>query len=272
MWAKARAGWNPASGTINYNTFNMRSVFTKAINSHFFKAWDPEMAYILGFIAADGSISKRKDRKDSYLFNITNKDKRHLENIKNILLPSKKIGSKRSGYTGRKDNYYLQTTNREICKDLINLGIIPRKTYSFQLPNIPKKYFSDFARGFFDGDGTVYIYKVNDTLQIKAGFVSASLFFITEFNKCLCESINILPKAIHKVIPKIQGKVALYSTCYYIDDCEKLGQFMYQNNPSLYLPRKYQVFEKWKSIKRRKYIKQNYPSKVGWQLNQNLIA
>lgn len=63
-----------------------------------------------------------------------------------------------------------------------------------------------------------------------------------------------------------------YEICYYIDDCEKLGQFMYQNNPSLYLPRKYQVFEKWKTIKRRKYIKQNYPSKVGWQLNQNLVS
>jgi len=41
---------------------------------------------------------------------------------------------------------------------LINLGVIPRKTYNLGEIKIPDEYFADFARGFFDGDGTVYIY------------------------------------------------------------------------------------------------------------------
>lgn len=29
--------------------------------------------------------------------------------------------------------------------------------------------------------------------------------------------------------------------------------------------------EKWKSVKRQHYIKQNYPSKIGWKLNQKVL-
>lgn len=150
------------------------------------------------------------------------------------------------------------------------MGILPRKTYNLNLIKVPKKYFPDFVRGFFDGDGTVYIYTVNNTPQMKTSFGGVSLPFVTGFNKSLCKNLNIPLKAIHKETPKIKKKVTLYSICFYIDDSEKLGQFMYKNNPTLYLPRKRRVFEKWKSIKRRHYIKHNYPSKIGWQLNQNL--
>jgi intein-encoded DNA endonuclease-like protein len=130
-------------------------------------------------------------------------------------------------------------------------------------------YFPDFVRGFFDGDGTVYIYRVNNTPQIKTSFGNANLSFITDLNQRLAKELNTLPKRIHRIIPgkKRKKRIIRYEICFYIDDCKKLGKFMYQNNPSLYLPRKYKIFEKWKTIKRRKYIKQNYPSKIGWQLN-----
>ena len=149
-----------------------------------------------------------------------------------------------------------------------------RKTnpYTLNPINVPNKYFSDFARGFFDGDGTVYIYKVNGTPQIKAGFVSPTLSFIKDFNQRLCKSLCTSNKSIHiDDNRKKNAKILCYSICFYIDDCEKLAKFMYQNKPSLYLPRKYKIFERWKSIKRRQYIKHNYPSKIGWQLNQRVI-
>jgi len=233
------------------------------INDNFFKKWNPEMAYILGFVVADGSVSIRQDRIDSYYFNITNKDKKHLENIRDIVLPSQNIGSKCNGSSKEKKYHYIQTTNKQICKDLINLGIVPQKTYNLGPIKVPNKYFADFARGFFDGDGSVYIQPVNGTPQIKVCFVCASSSFITEFNKQLCKNINIPQKNIHKQISKIKNKVPIYSIDLYIDDCERLARFMYKNNPTLYLPRKYKIFEKWKTIKRRKYIKKNYPSKIG---------
>lgn len=247
--------------------FNMQQ--QTEIKTNFFRKWSGEMAYILGFVAADGNVTKRKDRKDSYIFNITNKEKDILLKIRDLICPNRKLGTKRSGYTGKKDYYYLQLSDRQICKDLIKLGIIPRKTYSFELPLIPKKYFSDFTRGFFDGDGSVYIYNVNNTPQIKAGFVGCSESFLIEFNKILCASLKIPEKNIHKSNNQKLKKLPQYSICLYISDCDKLGEFMYKSKPSLFLSRKRKIFEDWKLFKRRDYIKNNYPSKIGWHLNTN---
>lgn len=63
-----------------------------------------------------------------------------------------------------------------------------------------------------------------------------------------------------------------YSICFYVDDCKKLAEFMYGNDSILYLLRKRRIFERWKLIERRNYIKQNYPSKVGWQLNKKVLT
>ena len=248
-----------------------------SVNKNFFKDWTSEMSYVLGFVVADGCVGvkriRKKDGTKQYYFNITSKDKPHLENIKKAMTARQKIYFKSNGHSKRKDYCAIQIGHQEICKDLIILGILPRKTYNLNPIKVPEKYFPDFVRGFFDGDGSVYIYEVNGTSQIKAGFVSPSFNFITEFNQRLCKNLGVSQKTIHQEVPKRRGrKMVLYSICFYVDDCKKLAEFMYGNNPTLYLPRKRKIFEKWKSIKRRHYIKQNYPSKVGWQLNQKVIA
>jgi len=226
------------------------------------------MSYILGFIVADGCIYKRKDRKNSYILNITSKDRKHLLKIKKELNSDRPISTK---YNSQKMLYsQIQICNREICKDLINLRILPQKTYNLGPIRVSEKYFPDFVRGFFDGDGTVYIYKVNGTPQIKAGFVSSSLSFITDFNQRLCKNLGINTKTIYQTIDNQGERMARYDIHFYIEDCEKLAKFMYRSSPSLYLLRKRRIFDRWKSIKRRDYLKQNYPSKIGWQLNQKL--
>ncbi len=227
------------------------------------------MAYVLGFVVADGCIIKRKNRMKSYIFNITSKDKSILRKIKQALRSNHPIGIK---YNSLKMPYsYISICNREVCEDLIKLGINPRKTHNLEPIEVPEEYFSDYVRGFFDGDGTVYIQKVNGTLQIKSGFVAVSLSFIKDFNKCLCGAIDIKEKSIHREIDKRGKRLIKYNVHFYIDDSEKLEKFMYRNNPTLYLDRKKKIFDKWKLIKRRHYIKQNYPSKIGWGLNQKAI-
>lgn len=226
------------------------------------------MAYILGFFVADGCITISKKRKNNpYTFNITSIDFDHLYSLKKAINSDYKISKKQKD----KNGYQIQIRNQIICNDLINLGIYPRKTYNLKAVNIPDKYFSDFVRGFFDGDGSVYIYKVNNTFQIKSEFISVSLPFIKDFNKKLCKSLNISEKSIHKFKPK-EKHLLQYSICLYVNDSEKLSQFMYENNPTLYLARKQKIFNQWRLIERRHYIKRNYPSKIGWQLNQKAIV
>lgn len=259
-----RVGSTPTPGTFMIKSSKIK------INRDFFKNWSSEMAYVLGFVVADGCIIKRKNRISSYVFNITSKDKSILIKIRKVLGSDHIIGIK---YNSFKMPYnQIQICDREICRDLMSLGICPRKTYNLKPIKVPDKYFSDYARGFFDGDGSVYIQKVNGTLQIKSSFVGVSLFFIKDFNKKLCEVLGVPEKSVHQTIDRDGSRMIRYDIHFYIDDSEKLAKFMYGNNPILYLKRKRDIFEKWKSIKRRHYIKKNYPSKIGWQLNQKIIA
>ncbi len=231
------------------------------------------MAYVLGFVVADGCIILNKNRKKNpFTFNITSVDLEHLYKIKKVLGSEYKISDK----SGSINNpaYAIQIRNSVLANDLIKLGIFPRKTYNLNPINVPDKYFPDFVRGFFDGDGSVYTYKVNETPQIKVGFVSVSLSFITEFNKRLCEGLGIPLKSIHKIADGRGKRMDRLSIDFYIDDCEKLYEFMYKN-ASIFLDRKYRIFKKWENIKlknRRHYIKQNYPSKIGWYLNQKVLT
>ena len=145
------------------------------------------MSYVFGFIVADGCIVVAKERPNRpFTFNITSVDKKHLYKIRKVLDSEHKISKKTGG--GKNIAFQIQIRNQIIVKDLRRLGIFPRKTSCLNQMKIPKKYFPDFVRGFFDGDGTVYIYKVNKVPQIKAGFVSTSLSFFSEFNKQLCEN------------------------------------------------------------------------------------
>jgi hypothetical protein len=230
------------------------------------------MAYVLGFITADGYLGIKRIRKDKtkqYFLDITSKDYSLLKKIRKIMGAKQKIGIKYGGPNKKEKCYRFQIGYQEICKDLLKLGIRPKKASTLNSINVPEKYFPDFVRGFFDGDGSVYIYEVNGTPQIKACILSTSFRFIKELNQLLCKKLNIPEKTIHKTL---RENSTLYTIYFYIDDCEKLYQFMYGNNPVLYLPRKRRVLEKWKSIKRRHYIKQNYPSKIGWYLNQKILV
>lgn len=228
------------------------------------------MAYVLGFFIADGCITLSKGRENNpYTFNITSKDLEHLQEICKVLHSNYKI-SKKSG-SSKSIAYQIQIRNSVIAKDLINLGIYPRKTYNLKPVKVPEEYFADFVRGFFDGDGSVYIYNVNKVAQIKSSFVCTSLDFITDFNTRLCRALHIPEKSIHKTADK-KGFMTQYSNCFYIDDSEKLAKFMYGNDASLYLERKREIFKKWELIEKRNFVKKNYPSKIGWRLSEGIHA
>lgn len=242
----------------------------KYVDISFFKNWNENMAYILGYIVADGCIIKRKGRQNSYVLNITSKDKRHLYKIKRVLKSQHSISVKFNSRGQR--SFQLQIANSKICRDLIDLGIPPRKTYSSINLEVPKEYFADFVRGFFDGDGTVYIYKVNGTPQIKVALTSSNYRFLRILNTRLCEILRVPVKKVYQVpcrnYDEHVRKTKVYKVHYYVEDCEKIAELFYSKNPDLYLERKRRVFEKWKNIQRRSYRKQDYPSKIGWRLNK----
>ena len=261
------AGSSPAPGT---NIIYMGAIFKKKINQDFFKKWTPEMSYVLGYIVADGCIVVRKNRiKNPYTLNITSADKKHLVKIRKKINSEHAISVKQNG-NGEYKGFQLQISNPVITDDLMKLGIFPRKTKNLNPINTPKKYFPDFVRGFFDGDGTVYIYNVNNVPQIKASFAGINLKLLKDLNLKICNQLQVPLKTINHHTDKKRHRETFYRITFYIDDCEKLMKFMYCHKPSIYLDRKYKIFKKWQKIKRRKYTKNNYPSKIGWYLNPKL--
>lgn len=178
----------------------------KTINTNFFKYWTPEMAYTLGLILSDGAIEDvRKSSRTCYIA-LTSKDKSLLTQVKKVLKSGHLIRTIPPSFQKfRNGETYLCTTkytlrigNKEMYKDLVNLGISPRKSLTARLPlNIPNKLFSYLLRGYFDGDGCLSIYRKHQKYptRIKLIFTSGSKHLLEDIVKKLNQILN-LDKAI----------------------------------------------------------------------------
>lgn len=152
---KTKIGYSnkrPSQGNITY---------FKKIDTH-------SKAYILGFIAADGNISKTiKLGYPLYrmTIRINPKDYSIIDFIKSEIKFNTKIqNTKYFDSRTNKTNSTISISlgNQELCKDLMNLGILERKTLLLQnfLLNIPKKFRKAAILGYFDGDGHVGDYRL----------------------------------------------------------------------------------------------------------------
>jgi len=119
------------------------------------------------------------------------------------------------------------------------------------IPKISDKYFRDFVRGYFDGDGNVwtgFIHKERKTksLAIQTVFTSCSSNFLSDLKD------RLSGMGIHggNIIAK---EDRYYKLQYSIINSLKLYDFMYNHNikdsQGLYLERKKKVFEKFKSMR-----------------------
>lgn len=215
----------------------------KKINENFFKKWSPEMAYVLGFFAADGCMMKNRRGAHFIEFQITDKD--ILLKIRKCLGSNHKI-SIREEKDNCKTRYRLQIGSKVIFRDLLNLGLTPRKSNTIKLPKIPDEYFSQFVRGYFDGDGNVYAntYKRagrGDKLSITllSGFTCGSRSFLKKMHLKLKKVAFISGGTLYK---SNSGVHRLY---FSVKDSSRMYSFIYNNAGNLFLSRKKRVFEEY---------------------------
>lgn len=155
-------------------------------NRHIFDIIDnEEKAYWLGFIIADGYLNL-----DKHMLRIKlgNKDKQHL--IKFIDGKEEMLKSEIHSITGN-ENYYVSLYSKEITEALQKLGVEQAKSGKEKMCTIKPRYYKDFIRGLWDGDGFI-----RENLS-GIGLVGSYeiLNFVQQFFK---EQLNILPLKIYE--------------------------------------------------------------------------
>ena len=104
-----------------------------------------EKAYWLGFLYADGYVSKYNQVEVS----LTLEDEDHLIKLKNFINTNTEI---------IKDDHRcrLLFCSKELAKDLANLGCVNNKSLILTFPTeeqVPQELLRHFLRGYVDGDG-----------------------------------------------------------------------------------------------------------------------
>ncbi|MFC9598108.1 hypothetical protein ACFTQL_09360 [Peribacillus butanolivorans] len=120
-----------------------------------------EKAYWLGFLYADGWVFY--DYRYGVELALKTDDYRHLVKFKKFMKTEAKIKEK---IIKLNEDFYrayrISIFSKKIAGNLINLGCTPNKSLILKFPSedtVPNKYILDFVRGYFDGDGSIYIPK-----------------------------------------------------------------------------------------------------------------
>ncbi len=122
------------------------------IDDFFYEIDTEEKAYILGFIAADGHVSKATT---SVAISIDKRDLDILEKMRNVVSPSTPIVR---GKREKKRMVSILLHSIKMQKDICrHMKIVPgKKSDCIQFPDLDSDFLTwAFIRGFFDGDGCI---------------------------------------------------------------------------------------------------------------------
>ncbi len=198
--------------------------------------WSPNFAYAIGLIATDGNLSS-----NGRCIVFTSKDLEMINNFLKCLSVSSKISMKARSNEKEKKYYYVQIGDINFYKFLNSIGLTPAKSKTIGIINIPDKYFFDFLRGHFDGDGTSYSYWDK---RWKSSFM-----FYTEFISASKKHIDWLRGEISKKIG-INGHItksknnSVYQLKYAKRESTKLISRMYYGKKVVCLSRKIEKIKK----------------------------
>lgn len=149
--------------------------------------WSANFAYAIGLITTDGCLSKDRSHID-----LTSKDFEQMENFRKALNIDITIGEK--NYKG-KHAYRVQLGDVLFYQFLESVGLTQAKSKTISKVSLPKKYFFDFLRGCFDGDGSFYSYydkRWKSSFMFYLTLASASMGFLDWVRKELSERLGVV--------------------------------------------------------------------------------
>lgn len=204
----------------------------------FFDHWSSNMAYVLGYFAADGSMYKNKNGSCYIAF--TSTDKELIRTVQDILHLKNKIEIYQpKGNT--KLRYTIQIGSKKIYKKFLEFGFTPNKSLNLNFPKIADNLIGDFLRGYFDGDGCAY-FKLIFRRNRRKPYPFFQLSFRCGSKKFLISIKRTLSRLIFT-----EGNIYFHSGAYTLSytpkDVVKSYHLMYPTGSVSHLQRKRQVLE-----------------------------
>lgn len=187
-------------------------------------------AWLLGFLAADGYLPLTSGASNRVVLTLARIDEEVLYKIKEELEYDGPI------YQFESNNGFpassLSFTSKSLRKKIESYGIINNKTFKLkELPkNLPREYMLDFIRGFFDGDGSIYITKDK---KVGMSFTGANQELLEDISQFLNQEFDVPLRAVYIS----QRKHSIYDIKYAKRWTLILGDKFYNHN-FLALPRK----------------------------------
>lgn len=217
------------------NSSECRKTFN--VNFSYFKSIDSaDKAYFLGLLYADGCLAQNRWQTS---ISLQEEDGYILQKFKEYI--GYEGGLKFVRQDHKKASYKNQTklcfSDKRIYLDLVNLGCVPKKSQLIRFPfeHVDRKFWREFIRGYFDGDGYVCGSK-----QRSAGFVGNIEFLTSIQNILLDEGVFTSKFAICHNKTKTCYNLAFRSKKDFIS----LYKYLYDKDESgLYLMRKKEKFE-----------------------------
>ena len=198
--------------------------------------WSHNFAYAVGLLATDGCLSS-----DGRHIELTSSDIEQLKNFNRCLNVDLKISSKKGSFGVSSSR--VQFGDILFFKFLESIGLSSAKSLILEEIDIPSKYFFDFLRGCFDGDGCSYSYwdpRWRSSFMFYITFSSGSFNFIKWIQKEVYKRIKIkshIAVSINKINPYYQLRYAKKSGL-------EIVKKMYYNPDVTCLSRKFKKIQK----------------------------
>ena len=183
---------------------------------------NPEQSYWVGFIYADGYLSKTNKYTNYFGISVAERDIDILHKFKSFLKYNGEIKhyTQTSGFSNNSKYVRLLIGSNKIVSDLEKYGVVQNKSLLIDsMPEIP--FLNDFIRGVIDGDGSIR--KSNGQLRI-----SGNYNFLKEIGDYLKEPYNL------------RKDKTIYSLEFSLSSSRKILKKVYSNS-TVYLERKYKL-------------------------------
>lgn len=227
-----------------------------------------EKAYWLGFLFADGNISKSSYmRKNGKIKNgvykievsLKSEDTEHLEKFAKALNYNKPIKISKASFD--KKRCRLQFNNKHMWTTLNALGCTPNKSLTLNFPKLEmfknKWLIYSFIRGYVDGDGNIGFCDKNHTkMQLR---ILGTAEFLTKLQQQLpleCDNKLIKDGNIYQLIFNAKRGAYVCSILY--------------KGSSIYLNRKFSLYEKYCRLYEGSY--RSLSSKYGEDCDVNPVV